>query len=293
MASLANHIRCGFRRSRLGLAAAVAQVADNVLHHNHCSVHHHPEIKGTQRQQICGNTSQIEPYGSEEQGERNGKGDDEGGARAEQKQKQDHGDQNHAFRQIVHHGVQSEAKEIAAVQHGHHCHAGGQDTVVELFHLVVDRLERSLLFSAFSHQDGSLDNIRLVNDVAILHVVRSGHVAQTDLGTLDYIRDVPHPQRSSGLCGEHGLLNVMHRIEKPERAHVHLLHANFDEAAARVDVVVGKLLFHLPNAQSIRHQLGRVHAHLVLPYGAAEVGHIDHVRNGFELLQENPVFERS
>ncbi len=40
----------------------------------------------------------------------------------------------------------------------------------------------------------------------------------------------------------------MHTAEEPERANVHLLHPDFDEAAAGIDVVVGKLLLHLTDA---------------------------------------------
>ena len=90
---------------------------------------------------------------------------------------------------------------------------------------------------------------------------------------------------------KHGLLDVVHGAEEPERANVHLLHADFDKAAAGIDVVVGKLLLHLADAQSVRHQLVRIHAHLVLAHRAAEVGNIHHIGNGFELLEENPVFD--
>ena len=90
---------------------------------------------------------------------------------------------------------------------------------------------------------------------------------------------------------QHGLLDVVHIAEEPERANVHLLHADFDEAAAGIDVVIGELLLHLADAQSIRHELVRIHAHLVLAHRAAEVGNVHHVGNGFELLEQNPVFE--
>ena len=91
---------------------------------------------------------------------------------------------------------------------------------------------------------------------------------------------------------KHGLLDVVHVAEEPERANVHLLHADFDEAAAGIDVVVGELLLHLADAQSVRDQLVRVDAHLVLAHRAAEVGNVHHIGNGFELLEQNPVFER-
>ena len=83
----------------------------------------------------------------------------------------------------------------------------------------------------------------------------------------------------------------MHVAEEPERANVHLLQADFHEAAAGIDVVVGELLLHLADAQSVRHQLVGVDAHLVLAHRAPEVGNVHHVGNGLELLEQNPVFE--
>ena len=50
-------------------------------------------------------------------------------------------------------------------------------------------------------------------------------------------------------------------------------------------------MLHLPDAQSVGDELVRVDAHLVLTHRAPEVGHVDHVRNGFELFEEHEVFE--
>ena len=75
-------------------------------------------------------------------------------------------------------------------------------------------------------------------------------------------------------------------LEEPERADIHLLQASLHEAAAGIDVVIGKLLLHLADAQSVRHQLVRIDTHLVLPLGAAEVGNVHDVRNRLEFLQQ-------
>ena len=60
-------------------------------------------------------------------------------------------DQDHAFDQVVHHRVQGELKEVAAIQHGHDLYAGRQDAVVELVYLPVNGVERRLLLGAFPH----------------------------------------------------------------------------------------------------------------------------------------------
>ena len=114
-------------------------------------------------------------------------------------------------RQVVHHRVQGEMQQIAAIQHGDHLHAGRQDAVVELVHLLVNGLERGLLFRALAHQHDALNDIGLVDDAAVLHVIGAGHVAQSDLGTLRHFGDVLHPKRGPGLCLQDGLLRCRAR----------------------------------------------------------------------------------
>jgi hypothetical protein len=65
-------------------------------------------------------------------------------------------------------------------------------------------------------------------------------------------------------------LDVAHGLDQPDGAHVDLLQAGFDEAAAGVHVVVGELLLHLADAQPVGDQLVRVDADLVLARDAAE-----------------------
>ena len=71
----------------------------------------------------------------------------------------------------------------------------------------------------------------------------------------------------------------MHVGEEPEGADIHLLHADFDEAAAGIDVVVGELLLDLADAQSVGDELVGVDAHLVFAHGATEVGDVHHIGN--------------
>ena len=116
-------------------------------------------------------------------------------------------------------------------------------------------------------------------------------MAQPDFGALGHFRDVFHPQRGSGLGLQDCLLDVADASEESQRADVHLLHALFYEAAAGIDVVIGELLLHLADAQPVRDQLVRIDAHLILAHGTAEIGNVYHVGNGFELLQQHPVFD--
>ena len=102
-------------------------------------------------------------------------------------------------------------------------------------------------------------------------MIRPRHVAEADLRPLGDFANVFYAERGTGLRLEDSLFDTMYAAEKPEGADVHLLLADFDEAAAGVDVVVGELLLNLADAQPVRNQLAWVDTHLVLPHGAAEI----------------------
>ena len=80
--------------------------------------------------------------------------------------------------------------------------------------------------------------------------------------------------------------------EEPERADVHLLQAGLHKVAAGVDVVIRELLFHLANAQAVRHQLVGIHAHLIFPRRAPEGADVNNVGNGLEFLHHGPILDR-
>ncbi len=210
----------------------------------------------------------------------------------QQKQQQNDGYQNHPLGQVVHHRVQGEVQQVAAIQHGDHLHPLRQDTVVQLVDFLVNCVERGLFLGALPHQHAALDDIGLVDNAPVQQVVGPSHVAQTDLWPLNHVGNVLDADGGAGLSLNYRLLDILDTLEESKLADIHLLHAQVDEAAAGVGVVDGQLLFHLADAQPIRHQLVRVHPHLVLAHGSPEVGDVDHVGNRFELLEQQPVLER-
>ena len=89
----------------LGAAVGVTHVAHDVFDQNDGAFHDHAEIERAEREQVGGNVHQVEADGGEEQRERNGGGNDERAADIAQKQKQNDRDQDHAFGEVVQHGV--------------------------------------------------------------------------------------------------------------------------------------------------------------------------------------------
>src|SRR5271165_4315695 len=101
--------------------------------------------------------AQVEKYGCEQQGEWNGKRNDEGSTNVTEKQKEDDRYQDHALAEVVQHRVQRVMKQIAAVEHGDDLHTLGQDVIVELVHLLVNPFDRRAFFGPLAHQHAALD----------------------------------------------------------------------------------------------------------------------------------------
>lgn len=63
---------------REGFFALLAEMADDVLHHDDGAVDDHAEVQRTEGEEVGGDVAEVEADGGEEERERNGKRDDEG-----------------------------------------------------------------------------------------------------------------------------------------------------------------------------------------------------------------------
>ena len=91
-------------------------MADNVLHHDHRTVHYHAEVERAQRQQVGGNVPQIKTDGGKEQRERNGERNDESAANIPQEKKENDHHEDDALGQIVQNRVGGVVQQVAAIQ---------------------------------------------------------------------------------------------------------------------------------------------------------------------------------
>ncbi len=108
----------------------------------------------------------------------------------------------------------------------------------------------------------------------------SGKLAEPDLRALGNDGNVLHAERRAVLGEDDGLFDIVDAIDQADFAHVDLLQAFLDEAAAGVGVVVGELLLDLGQAQAIGDEFVGVNANLVFAGRAAEAGDIDDVGHG-------------
>ena len=98
-----------------GGSTLAREVAKNAFHHDHRRIDHNAEVHGAKRNEVCGGPARHHAGEREHQRQRQIDGRDEGGARAAEKQPQHQRDENHADKQILHHGVRGQFHQIGAV----------------------------------------------------------------------------------------------------------------------------------------------------------------------------------
>ena len=100
--------------------------------------------------------------------------------RLPEKQEQNHRHQNDAFGQVVQHRMGGVVQQIAAVEVRNDLHAGRQDVLVQLLHLVVDGLQRRVRIRALAQQHDAFHHVVVVDDLAVLPMNRLPDLAQPD-----------------------------------------------------------------------------------------------------------------
>ncbi len=182
--------------------------------------------------------------------------------------------------------------QFAAIDERNHLHSGGEDDVVELVNLGMNGLEHVVRIRAFAQENDSGNYVVVVNDLSVVATNRPPKLAQTDLRTLCHSRNITDVQRRPILGFDHGVGDVAHVVRHADFTYVHLLQARLDEASSGVGVVVGELLLHLADAESVGDEFLRIDAHLILARRTAEAGDVHHVGDGLEILFDHPIFER-
>ena len=85
--------------------------------------------------------------------------------------------------------------------------------------------------------------------------------------------------------------DVLRAVYQPDRPDIYLLRPLLYETSSRIRVVVRELLLDLRQAQSVSHELVWVNTNLIFACRAAKTRNIDHVRDGLEILFNDPVFK--
>ncbi len=121
---------------------------------------------------------------------------------------------------------------------------------------------------------------------------RARELTEPYLRALGHDRNVADSERGAILGREHSVFDIANGFDQSNFPDIDLLLAGFDETPARVDIVVGELLLHLGDAETVGNQLRGIQANLILARGAAEAGHIDNIGDRFEIFLDDPILDR-
>ncbi len=155
-------------------------------------------------------------------------------------------DQDDAFGEVVQHGVRGEVHQVAAIDERDDLHARGQDVIVQLLHFRVNALQRRVGVRAFAQEHDAGNHIVVVDDLAVLAMNGSRELAEADLWALAATTAISPMRSGVPFLAVITVFSMsLTSFTRPTSLHVDLLQAGFDEAAARVGVVVGELLLHL------------------------------------------------
>ena len=254
----------------------------NVLHHHHGTVHNDAEIDRPDGQQVRGDVPPVQADEGEQQRERNGDGNDQSRADAEQHDAQDHENQQHAAEQVSLYGLRGLGDEVVAVVERHDLHVGRKDVLVKVRGHLLDFLDHPLRLFADAHQDDPLHGVVLLHEAEL---AEPDGVSDLDLG------DVAQVNRDCVARGHDHISDVLQILDQAEAPDIVELPALRVEAAAGVGIVVAELLYDLSGRDAVGEQLFRIEQDVILHRAPAEARIVRYSRNGAVTAFKNPILD--
>ena len=243
-----------------------------------------PEIDRPHRQQVRGFPAQQHQADGEGERERDRRGDDQRAPEIAQEDPLQHEDQRDPHQHVVQHRVSGQMDQLRAVIDLFHVHAGRQDAgVVDLLHQRLDALDGRQAFGAAPHQHDAL------HDVVVVILPRD---AEPRLVAHGDCRHVAHQHRRAVIGGQHGVGDVIGRVDQPDAAHHCCLWTEIHRLAADIDIGVVQRRQHLRNGQAVMQQLVLVDVDFIGLGLAAPAGDVDHARHRLEATLQHPVLDR-
>ena len=194
-----------------------------------------------------------------------------------------HHDQQNADHHVVQHGVGGDFDQVLAVINPLDAHAGRQHVgIVDRRHQLLDAGDGRRTLLAAAHQHDALD------DVVIL--VEPGDTEPRFGADIDG-GDILDQHRIAAALRDHGVGEILDRMNEADAAHHGGLAADIDGVAADIDVGIGHRLQQLRQRQAIGDQLVEIDLQLKRLGLAAPAGDIDHAGHGAEAALQHPVLQ--
>src|SRR5580692_7799581 len=158
-------------------------MADGIFDHHHCAGDHHDKVESPKREQVGWNVGEVETNGGEQQRERNGERDDDGAAHISEEQKENDGDEYHAFGQVMFDGFDRVFDQHGAVEEGNDLYAPWQDARIQFIDLLMNALQDGIGVVPLLQENDAFNRVWIVDDRAIGAVIGTADLAEPDLRT--------------------------------------------------------------------------------------------------------------
>ncbi len=185
-------------------------MSNDVFDDHYRAVDHHAEIQRAQGEKIGGNFVEIEANGGKQQRKGNGERNNDGAANIAEKEEKNYGNQQHAFGQVVKHGMRGQVHQVAAVQERDDLYPRRENALVQLLHFFVNGYEGFVRIGALAQQDDSFDRIVAIHYRAVRASHSFADLPQANPRALRDDADVLYADRRSVLCFDQRLFDVPH-----------------------------------------------------------------------------------
>ena len=266
------------------LVGGLRQTPEDILDHDHRGIDDQAKIDRADRQQVgrlAGNDQQND---REEQGKRNCRRDNQGTAQIAEKQPLHQKDQHNPEHHVVQYGVGGDVDQVAAVVNALDTDTRRQYVgAVDLLDFGLDALDRRHALLAAAHQHDAL------YDVVVIVLPGDAEARQV---SDRHGRDVADPYRHAVRGRDHGVADLVHRMDQRDAAHDRRLWPEIDGLSADVDVAVVEDLQHLRQGQAVGYQPVEIDRDLIRLCLSAPAIDVDDPRHRLEAAFEDPILNR-
>ncbi|MNF46121.1 hypothetical protein D3C84_272750 [compost metagenome] len=257
----------------------------DVLDHHDSAIHHGADGDGdaSQRHDVGVDPLQVHHDKGGQDGD--GQGDDHHQGRAQVEQEGEANQHHHRelLQQLAGEIIDGALDKIGSVVDGDDLHPFRQ-AAFELCEPFLDPVYGVLGVLAETHDDDATDHFPFA--------VELGDAAST-LGAGDHIRHVTQQQRGAAYIGtERDLLQILHALEVPVRAHHVLRFRHLDDGGAGLLVALLDGGLDKGERDAVGAQLVGIDPHLILAHHATHGGDLGDAVHRLQLVLEEPVLQR-
>ena len=266
------------------VAPGQAEMAVDILHHDHGGIHQQAEIQSTQAEQIGALAAHQHEQDGEEEGEGNGRRNHHRATEIAQEQPLDDQDEQHTLDDVLHHRLGGDLHQILAVIDRHDAHARRQHAAgIDPRHLGLHAMDGGQGLLATAHQHGGQHHIIIA--------LMAGHAQARQAAGLHH-RDIAQQDgRAAGAAAEHDVVDVIEAANKANALHHGRLRPDIDRARPHGDIARAHRLDHPRQIKPEGVHPRQVDDDIIGLGAAAKAGHIHHTGHALEAAVQHPILQ--